>query len=104
MLNHSIPGWIEAGGMVLTVLIAAISVSSITLYRLDRLEDKVDQLTAVLVTIHTMKEDVKRLKENSKDALRVFGKFSDSVDRLAISIAKLEIKVEGLEEDDGKTW
>jgi len=95
--SHNIFTWVSQNPLLTTILIGAISASSVTLFRLDSLEQKVDTLVEVTSSMSVLKSEMNTLKNNDNQVLIVFTKFSDSVDRLSISVAKLEAKVDTLE-------
>ena len=95
-------GWIQSNHFLVATLVAAISASSVTLYRINSLEEKVDSLVTALDTINIMKYELENIKSHNVQASMIFEKFSDSVDRLAITVSKLDGKVELLERQDGK--
>lgn len=93
-MKGSLPEWIEAGGLIVFAIIVSISVSSVALYRLGTLEDKVEELLNSVQDIQLLKKDIQSIKEREIAMLKVFEKFSNSVNTLAISVAKLETKLE----------
>ncbi len=97
-MHNNTPDWIQAGGVVLAVLVAAISVSAVTLYRLDSLEGKVDSLIDHISNIKVLQQEVKDIKLRNTEIGHIFIKFASSVDRLSITVAKLETKLDLMED------
>ncbi len=92
--ESSILPWVEASTLLGGTLIAAIATSSISLYQINEMDDKVDKLVSAVTTLNynqgIAKNDIQTLKSNGKKTQAIFIKFSDSVDRLSIAVAKLE--------------
>lgn len=94
MVVKELTSWIEAGSILSIAIITAISVSALTLYRLDDLEDKVDKLVETTTSIRLIEKDVAELKRHDKNILNLFGKLAVSIDNLTVAVAKLEVKQE----------
>lgn len=99
--TNSILPWVEASTLLGTILVGAIATSAITLYRIDSLEDKVDTLVESVNSINVIKSEIATIKQNNEQTAMIFSKFSDSVDRLSTTLAKLEGKVEAMGEVNG---
>lgn len=95
--DNSILKWVEASTLLGGTLVAAIATCAITLYRIDSLEDKVDKLVDSYQNVSILETKMNALRDSHLETQKIFDKFSDSVDRLSITVAKLEGKVEGLE-------
>ena len=91
----SILPWVESSILLGGTLVAAISVSAISLYRIDSIESKVDDLVEAVSTINVIQTEIKSLKNHDKQAQMIFTKFAESVDRLSIAVAKLEVRNNG---------
>jgi FtsZ-binding cell division protein ZapB len=89
--------WVEASTIIGGVLVAAIATSAVSLYRIDSIEDKVDNLVTAVENIDVIRSDINHLKDNNRQTQQIFLKFSESVDKLAIAVAKLEGKNYGSE-------
>ena len=91
--------WIEASTVLGTVVVAAIATSAVSLYQINEIDEKVDKIaTAVETLTYTQgitKHEIKTLKSNDEKTLAVFVKLSDSIDKLSIAVAKLEVKTNG---------
>lgn len=84
--------WVEASTLLGGILVAAIATMAISLYRIDSIEDKVDDLVVAVASIAVIKTEIASLKSHDKQAQMIFTKFAESVDRLSIAVAKLEVK------------
>ena len=94
--NRSLIPWIESSILLGGILVAAVATSAISLYRIDDIDNKLDSIVGKVDKIGYLQYEVNSLKANNREIVIVFGKIADSVDRLAIAVAKLE------ERDDGK--
>ncbi len=86
--------FLQANSFILIILISAVSSSSVGLYRLGSLETKVDRLITTVTNVGLIEKEVKDLKSHNKEMMSIFYKFSSSVEKLSITVAKLETKVE----------
>jgi len=93
----NLPDWIEAGSMMFLAVVGVASTSAIALYRLDTVEDKVDEVYNIVSEFRVVRQQVDELKSHDEKVLEIFSKFTDSVDRLNVTVAKLETKVELME-------
>jgi len=91
---RNLPAWIEASGVIVTAMVVSISVSSVALYRLGALEDQVKDLVTAIEVVQILKHDIDRLQKREEETMRLFEKFSNNVGSLAISVAKIEAKLE----------
>lgn len=82
--------WVEASTLLGGIMVAAIATMAISLYRIDSIEDKVDDLVVAVAKIDVIRNDISNLKEHDKQTQLIFTKFADSVDRLTVAVAKLE--------------
>lgn len=95
--NRSLIPWIESSILLGGILVAAVATSAISLYRIDDIDNKLDSIVGKVDKISYLQYEVNSLKANNRDIIVVFGKIADSVDRLAIAVAKLEEREDGKE-------
>ena len=100
MSDSHLLNWIEASTLLVITLVGAISTSAVTLYRLDSVEDKVDNLVNSIQTVNIIQQEIKTIKEREEQTGKIFLKFSDSVDRLSLTLVKLETKVTMMEKKE----
>lgn len=95
--NRSLIPWIESSILLGGILVAAVATSAISLYRIDDIDNKLDSVAEKVDKIGYLQYEVNNLKANNREIVIVFGKIADSVDRLAIAVAKLEEREDGKE-------
>lgn len=98
----SILPWVEASTILSIALVGAIATGAISLYRIDSIENKigsienkVDDLVEAVGAIGVIQSEIESLKNHDKQAQMIFTKFAESVDRLSIAVAKLEVRTDG---------
>lgn len=96
--SPNIVGWIESSVLLGGVLVAAIATSAVSLYRIDSIEDKVDDLVTAISSMNVLQSEIANLKQRDLQTQKIFDKFTDSVDRLSVTLAKLEGRVESMTE------
>jgi len=92
----SILPWVEASTLLGVTLIGAISVSSVSLYRIDEMADKVDKIAEAVASLTfaqgVTKTEILSLKHHDEETQKIFKEFSTAVRGLTIAVAKLEVK------------
>jgi hypothetical protein len=77
LIKEHLPEWLEAGAIVMTLVVGAISASSITLYKVDKLTDDVAEIRAAVEHVPVLIEkqentegDIAELKDDVKFLIR----------------------------------
>jgi len=76
------PEWIEAGGLIITLIIGAILSAGVTFYKVDVMSDDVKEIKASVAAIPVLVERMDTIEERLNEAEEDMEKLEDRLYRL----------------------
>ena len=80
------PEWIEAGGLILTLVVGAILSAGVTFYKVDVMSDDVKEIKAAVAAIPVLVQRVDTIENRLDDAEKDMKKLEDRLYRLQESL------------------
>lgn len=81
-IKENIPEWIEAGSILLTLILGAVISAGITFYKVDNMSKDVKEIKTAVSAIPVLVQRVDTLEERLKDAERDMDKLEERLYRL----------------------